>query len=48
MGGVDYESKAHGGAIGIEVLFNKKAKGGRVGFENWWFRKLVGWPRRRS
>jgi hypothetical protein len=34
MGGVDYESKAHGGSVGIEVLFNKKAKGGRVGFEN--------------
>ena len=42
MGGVDYESKADGGAIGIEVLFtDKKAKGGRVGFQaggsgNWW------------
>ena len=34
MGGVDYESKADGGAIGIEVLFNKKANGGRVGFVN--------------
>jgi hypothetical protein len=40
MGGVDYESKADGGAIGIEVLFKKK-NGGRVGLENggtsnWW------------
>ena len=35
MGGVDYESKADGGAIGIEVLFtDKKAKGGRVGFQS--------------
>ena len=34
MGGVDYESKADGGAIGIEVLFtDKKAKGGRVGLK---------------
>ena len=28
MGGVDYN--AHGGSVGIEVLFNKKANGGRV------------------
>ena len=27
MGGVDYESKADGGAIGIEVLFKKKDGG---------------------
>ncbi|MCP3894254.1 MAG: hypothetical protein GY706_06460, partial [Bacteroides sp.] len=33
MGGVDYESKADGGAIGIEVLFKEKMKdGGRAGF----------------
>jgi hypothetical protein len=33
-GGVDYpeEEKADGGAIGIEVLFEKKKNGGRVGF----------------
>ena len=31
MGGVDYN--AHGGSVGIEVLFNKKANGGRVGLQ---------------
>ena len=31
MGGVDYDSKAHGGSVGIEVLFKKK-DGGRVGY----------------
>jgi hypothetical protein len=35
-GGVDYpeEEKADGGAIGIEVLFEKKKNGGRIGFDN--------------
>ena len=33
MGGIDYESKAHGGSVGIEILFKEKMKdGGRAGF----------------
>ena len=30
----NFESKADGGSIGIEVLFEKKKNGGRIGFDN--------------